>query len=257
MAWIESHQSLGEHPKTKKLCRVLGISKPEAVGHLHMLWWWAMDYAQDGDLSRYEPLDIAIGAEWHGDESTFVDALVTAGFLDRENGVRIHDWHDYAGKLIERRARNAQRMRDARADYDAGTNGDRATHVQRTQRARVQLPNQTIPNQTIPTEPEHNVASAPEFPDDFLDFWKQYPSGNGSKSKTYQQWRKVKGEHPAIMAGLALWNSSERWQKGFVKTAELWVRDRLWENPPPSPQNGIDTMDDWLKNGALAPELRR
>jgi len=39
VAWIESHQTLGQHPKTRKLARLLNISAPTAVGHLQFLWW--------------------------------------------------------------------------------------------------------------------------------------------------------------------------------------------------------------------------
>ena len=55
MAWIESHQELWRHPKTKKLARLLAVSVPTAIGHLHGIWYWALDFAQDGDLRRYDP----------------------------------------------------------------------------------------------------------------------------------------------------------------------------------------------------------
>lgn len=104
MAWIESHQGTDRHPKTRKLCRKLGISTPAAVGHLHMFWWWAMDFAQDGDISRYGPDDIADAIEWEGDSEQLYSALVEAGFIDEtETGHEIHDWYAYAGRLIETR----------------------------------------------------------------------------------------------------------------------------------------------------------
>ena len=165
MVWIESHDTLGGHPKTRKLAHLLGVSKPAAVGHLHYLWWWAVNYAPDGDLSRHDQLDIAIGAEWDGDPGEFVEALVTVGFLDRDvdDTLVIHDWHDYAGKLIERRKANAERMRKARASGEQGTSAAqdedvpaRASHVQGTQRARAERPNRTVPNQTEPDRTEEN-----------------------------------------------------------------------------------------------------
>lgn len=167
MAWIESHASLADHPKTRKLARILDVPKVQVIGHLHCLWWWATDYAEDGSLQRYDDLDVAIGAEWEGEPATFIDALVAAGFLDSdEHGLRIHDWDDYAGKLIERRKANAERMRQARAAHEQSTNTPRAAHVQRTQRARAERPNQTVPNQTepvgdTPTTPASANAPAP------------------------------------------------------------------------------------------------
>ena len=36
MAWIEAHQELRNHPKTKKAARLLGISRPQMIGHLFL-----------------------------------------------------------------------------------------------------------------------------------------------------------------------------------------------------------------------------
>jgi len=123
--WIESHQSLRVHPKTRKLARLLGISRVTAVGHLHCVWWWALDYAQDGDLSRWEPLDIAIGADWEDDPDTFIAAMRECRFIDPD--MRLHDWHEYAGRLIEQRALEAARKRRNRGLY----NDDELVHAVR------------------------------------------------------------------------------------------------------------------------------
>ena len=101
MAWIESHQELARHPKTKKLARLLGVSVPAAVGHLHFLWWWALDYAQDGSLDRYDHDDIADACGWDGDAEVIFNALIESGFFDKtESGIVIHDWMEYAGKFV-------------------------------------------------------------------------------------------------------------------------------------------------------------
>lgn len=111
-AWLESHQELREHPKTARLRRRLGVSLPTAIGHLHLLWWWALDYAPSGHLSAYDPDVIADAAGWQDDPSTFVRALIGAGFLNDD--MTIHDWDDYAGRLLDRREANAKRKRTAR-----------------------------------------------------------------------------------------------------------------------------------------------
>jgi DnaD/phage-associated family protein len=153
MAWIESHETLARHPKTRKLARLLGEGIPSAIGRLHLLWWWAMNYAQDGDLTRYEDEDIADAVMWDGDPSHVVDALCTAGFLDRtQDGLFIHDWYDYAGKLIERREKDAERKRQARSrktssdEDNQKMSAGRPADVQGT--SCVTLPNLTEPNQT-------------------------------------------------------------------------------------------------------------
>ena len=153
MAWIESNQELGRHPKMKKFARLLSISWPEAVGYLHYLWWWALDFAQDGDLTKYEAGDIADAVLWQREPLEFVDALIEAGFLDKteDDGLLIHDWFDYAGRLIEKRVANRERMRKARAK----AKNESSPHVQSTNNARTgaTVPNSTVPNQPNSTEP--------------------------------------------------------------------------------------------------------
>ena len=53
MAWMELHQSLPQNKKTLRLKRLLKIRTPQAVGHLCMLWLWAIDNAPDGDLTPF------------------------------------------------------------------------------------------------------------------------------------------------------------------------------------------------------------
>ena len=102
MAWIEAHQELANHPKTLKLSLLLKIPKAQVIGMLLLLWWWAVDYAPDGDLSKF---DITILSDIMGykgkDQKKVVEALITAGFLNED--ITIHDWNEYTGRLIERR----------------------------------------------------------------------------------------------------------------------------------------------------------
>jgi len=143
MAWIESHQELRLHPKTRKLARELGISLPQAIGHLHCLWWWALDYAQDGDLSQYEADEIADGAEWQGEPIAFLEALELCGFVTDK---AIHDWQDYAGRLIEKRAADAARKRAARRKDKQ----PQSTDVHRTSAGHPRDGARTVPNLTVP-----------------------------------------------------------------------------------------------------------
>jgi hypothetical protein len=165
MAWIESHQTLKNHPKTKKLARKLSVSIPTAIGHLHCLWWWALDYADDGDLSKYDNEDIADAAmldvEYADD---FVNAMIESGFIDEaNNGYILHDWYDYAGKLIERRKANIERARKWREERAKRTQNDESTDTNESRMHNEQIrthnesatynatvPNRTIPNHTIP-----------------------------------------------------------------------------------------------------------
>ena len=92
------------------------MSKQAAIGYLHLLWWWALDYAPQGQvIPPYDAEDVADAMEYAGDPAEIVGALITSGFLDnQENSVVIHDWHDYAGKLLDKRESDRLRKEKAR-----------------------------------------------------------------------------------------------------------------------------------------------
>lgn len=76
-----------------------------------------------------------------------------------------------------------------------------------------------------------------DYPNAFDEFWKHYPRGHGNKKQTFAQWRRLKPDaalREAIMLGLARWVACDQWQRGFVKHAERWLRDRMWEDDPPT-----------------------
>jgi len=113
MTWIKIDIDLINHPKTKKLARNLDISIPAAIGHLISIWTWSMKYAEDGNLGKYDQDQMASAAIWVADSTEFVSAMIDANFL--ENDFRLHDWQDFAGALLEKRAANAERERMRRA----------------------------------------------------------------------------------------------------------------------------------------------
>lgn len=55
MAWIELHQALPQHRKLLALRDALRLRTPAALGHMCLLWLWALDNAPDGDLSALPP----------------------------------------------------------------------------------------------------------------------------------------------------------------------------------------------------------
>lgn len=156
MAWIESHQSLSKHRKTLRAAALLQVNRHLLIGHLHELWWWALNNVPaDGYLGDLTDEEIAQGADWPGDPTEFVRALTEAGFIDEtENGRYLHDWHDYAGKYLEQRARDAERKRaERRRKLER-----HPTPVQQTSDGH---PADVQPNQTIP-----NLTSTPDDDDD-------------------------------------------------------------------------------------------
>jgi hypothetical protein len=151
--WIESHQTLRNHPKTRRLCRELNITTATALGLLHMLWWWAVDYAPDGDLTNAEPQDLADALDWPGNPGPLIAALIKSGYVDRDRHggeLLLHDWLDYQGHLFVRRAANRERQKRLR---------ERSQASNRANALRL-ISNDTMSRATGPTGPDQ-----PDQPD--------------------------------------------------------------------------------------------
>lgn len=117
--WHEYHQHPAGHPKTVRAAKALGVPVAHLVGHLVCLWHWALDYAEDGDLTGYSDAELADAAQWEGDPAEFVKALIECGdrqegaldigtkpgFIDDERS--LHNWKRYTAKVIRDRYQRA------------------------------------------------------------------------------------------------------------------------------------------------------
>lgn len=156
MAWIKLHEELPRHPKTRMFARALGISQAQAIGHLVAHFVWALSYAQDGVI-RYDSVEVADGAIWDGDPDQFIKALSDTRWHDHtENGIEIHDWYEYAGRMFEGREANAERMREKRAKAKAERENARATNVQNTcdERTGARVEESRVDKRTTPLPPD-------------------------------------------------------------------------------------------------------
>jgi hypothetical protein len=104
VAWIESHTVLRNHRKIILLSRALRLNTAQTIGHLHLLWYAALEQQEDGDLSKWSDELIAELAGYTGDAPQFVRLLQELGWLD---GKMIHDWMEYAGRYLETKYRTA------------------------------------------------------------------------------------------------------------------------------------------------------
>ena len=250
MAWIESHQEVGRHPKTKKLARLLSVSLPAAVGHLHYFWWWALDFAQDGTLEKYDGYDLADAMQWDGDPDQLLEAMIEAGYIDdTEDGLMIHDWGEYAGKLLERRAKDRARKRAAAEAAGVPQNFRRSSDGNDEESAETPsasfVTNQpTVPNQpnttnsTNRTEPTTQTGDAQALQERrFAEFWKAYPKKVG-KASCLKAWKKLKPTaelHDHIMAALEAQKRSEQWQREggrYIPNPLTWLNQGRWDDEP-------------------------
>lgn len=91
------------HTKMKRLCRRLDIPQYQAVGVLESVWHTVAREAPRGDIGKLSDEDIALAIDYRGDEAKLIEALVYAGWLDRDSTHRlvVHDWADHADDAVQ------------------------------------------------------------------------------------------------------------------------------------------------------------
>ena len=123
--WFRVESSMVTHPKVYKLAELLKIKqagvKPNviAAGLIVGVWSWATQNAPSGELTGVAQVAVAEAAGWTKKPHVFFNAMIEAGFIDREGDeLWLHDWINYAQKMAEqdekKKADAAERVRKHR-----------------------------------------------------------------------------------------------------------------------------------------------
>jgi hypothetical protein len=126
MAWISVHDGVADSPKTRKLARILGCGRHEAIGVLVALWQWGLRNAgRDGLILNATEDDIADGIMYKQPAGKLLGALVEAGWIDvGDNGAcMLHDWGDWQSewfRYLDKSETERRRKRDARNAAQGG-----------------------------------------------------------------------------------------------------------------------------------------
>lgn len=93
------------HPKTLHVAEILHLPVPTVLGHLELLWSFTAQFALRGDVGRWGDVAIERALLWTGENGALIQALTTAGFLDKDPQYRLitHDWADHAPDYIRKR----------------------------------------------------------------------------------------------------------------------------------------------------------
>jgi len=93
------------HPKIRRLKKELG---PKGVLALYNLWCFCKEYRQDGHLTDMGGCDISEAADYDGDPTKFIEALVRLRLLDKNGEVlSVHGWAKYNAGKPKRRSVSA------------------------------------------------------------------------------------------------------------------------------------------------------
>lgn len=264
MAWIESHQDIGQHPKTIALATALDGRITTAVGVLHLLWHFTLKFAwRDGDLSRFEPAVIATAIGWNEPFEPLFDALRNTGWLDE---MKVHDWLDYAGKIVGDRLYNEKRRKTSLN----GVKSRKSTATNRTVPNHTNQPNKDLKTTTVEaatqtpktsTDIQKEGVSIPlvypfegvkdkdmvkdmvkdkEIKEvDFNEFYSLYPRHEAKKDGE-KAWKSLNPSlelwEKSIKPSLLIFKKSDAWKKEdgrFIPLPASWIRGRRWEDEIP------------------------
>lgn len=111
--WIELHSALLTHPKVDRLSTKLKVPRTQALGIVSSLWLWVSQFAEDGDLSRYDPIEIVSGIRYEGDADQLLKALQDSNFVEYvDNKLIIHDWMTYGIRLLRQSRERQKKFHD-------------------------------------------------------------------------------------------------------------------------------------------------
>ncbi len=196
------------------------VDKPEAVGVLHLIWHFTMKFAwRDGDLNRFPAPVVAEAIGWKKDPEMLMRGLQQAGWIDAD--LKVHDWLDYAGKLVRDRLYNEKR----RFTPFYGVNPRKTTA--------------TLPNRTQQSNKETLSSNATERLTAFDAFWKTYPRKVG-KGAAHRIWFKTlkpdSGLAAQILAAVVAQKKGFAWQKDggqFIPHPATWLHQQRWLDEVP------------------------
>ena len=241
MAWIQVHQQLKDHRKLLSAADVLEVEPPHMLGLIVSFWLWALDNAPTGSLKGISSRMIARAAQWSGDPDDFVAALSDAGFIKiTPDGMELHDWYEYAGKLIDQREAEKNRSRRRRAAASAAKSKDgKATDGRPTddqQKAGGRVDQSRVEKEEPPIAPE----GAPEEKQDaqerrFAEFWEAYPKKVGKKD-ALSKWSRLKPDadlFERIMRAVTNAKKSAEWKREngrFIPNPSTWINQGRWDD---------------------------
>ena len=268
--WFKLYQSRAKHPKTLRLAALIQQDRRYTCGLLDDLWTWGLDAADRlGRLNRLAPEDIAMALDYPPKKGKWlVDALVQSGFfdVDADGTYVLHDWDEYAGKLNDARAKDADRKRTERSQSASSPDNVRDVSDGRpTDVRRMSIKNPSLDkdidierdrdterdgerekdNRVTPPIAPHagggadKPAPKAESLQDvrFGEFWGLYPKkqGKGAAEKAYAKIKPDRELHMMILNAVTLQKQSAQWRKDngqYIPNPATWLNQRRWEDDP-------------------------
>ena len=167
-----------DHPKTLEFAAQLEVELPTAIGHLELFWAFVAKKTPRGDIGKWSDGVIASACMWRGKAQQFVQALITAGFVDtdEEHRLLVHDWAEHCPNWVRAKLKKdgtefalKRRLKSAlkTPPYDDTNEGTKEPSIEASSRADL--------NQAKPSLAKGREASAREVDPretfDEMDSW--------------------------------------------------------------------------------------
>jgi len=245
MTWLQSHHTIERNPKTIILMAEMDWDLDTTIGKLHRLWWWALDYAADGSLTKHSPETLAIAVGLSADRGeALIEALSKARFVDKSPCLRLHNWWRYAGPYLRGKfGREPDKWQAIAQEYDIP--GD--TGPQEGKKGQDNTPKQArkAPNMGLQAE--------------FEAIWGRYPKkhGKGAAERHFRATVKAGIDLLAINTALDNYLRCDRVKSGFPKDGSTWFNEwREWIDQAPDisreEEQGIADVFSWYFDNFMA-----
>ncbi len=157
LPWFPVSVDLPHNPKVLRFADATGLGVQHAIGHLACLWAWFAREQANGTLlghsaesaRKFHGSSTEVPRKFQGDAAESarkilatalgiheeaVGAMISTGWLDViEDGLRVHDWEEHAGKLIEKAEKDRGRKQQ-KASTVTTSKGDHSVEIPRNVR---------------------------------------------------------------------------------------------------------------------------
>jgi hypothetical protein len=259
---IRVKTSFAHHHKTKKLKRKLG---GDGVCALLFLWLFAAENRPDGVFSGMDPDDIAIAAQWDGDATVMLEAMLGVGFLclNASGEYFIHDWIRNNAWAADAPARAEKASKAAKARWDKRNHVDApvsilsassidsdAPSIKCDAPSNAPSPTPSPSLKTVVVEPARVVMAASEIQQLHVKYLGTIPSNQPVGSVLQDICRTYPPDRIRIAfeAGAAAERPSLAWIKTYLANPKNWNKELQYEH-------GTDcrTATPRRKTGIIAP----
>jgi hypothetical protein len=202
-----------DHPKVHNLAERLGVNRPQAIGHLELLWAFTASKAPAGDIGKWPLASVAQACDWFTDPAKFIEGLVATRLVD-EHPVHkfvIHDWHDHCPRYVKARVKA---LGTGFASLQSATTGDDSRPaLQSATTGGHSKPSQAKPSQALHSDPPTAMQRTNRKPP---DEWTPDPNAaarGGSnaypdETALMDAWATVMATYP-VRAGRTHWLAAE------------------------------------------------